>query len=383
MCNYGDQRRLAIMPPTTALQLRSDLWPETRKTIADRWPDVDAAIEQLIASRRSENTRIAYEADWRKWCEFVVENRVDIKIPGLAATTAFRDGKALAYGPASIARILSTLSFFYGALRDAGLVRTNPFAKVWLPRPEVSALQRTPAVQDDDVEKLLIQIDCDRTRDGRRDAAIVRLLYDTGLRRASLAGLRRDQFRRDGDNMVAIVILKGGREGMIRLTPEAEAALTAWLKIAPKSDYVFPKRGDPSEHVLLGTINGILTSRAKAAGITEAITPHRFRAAFITTAYDAKIYERDIQASVHHAKAETTRGYDRGSRGDGVYGTVAEFRKAAASEPVVVTTASTIGAFTELQNRALTIACPRCKAKSNARCRGPIIHRERILAAKS
>jgi integrase len=368
------------MPPTTALQLRSDLWPETRKTIADRWPDVDAAITQLIASRRSENTRIAYEADWRKWCEFVVENRVDIKVPGLAATTAFRDGKALAYGPSSIARILSSLSFFYGALRDAGLVRQNPFAKVWLPRPEVGTLQRTPAVEDDDVEKLLVQIDCDRTRDGRRDAAIVRLLYDTGLRRASIAGLRRDQFRRDGDGMVAVVIVKGGKEGAIRLTPEAEAALTAWLKIAPKSIYVFPKRGDLDDHLVLGTINGILTSRAKAAGITEAITPHRFRAAFITAAYDAKVYERDIQASVHHSKAETTRRYDRGSRGDGVYETVAEFRKAS-SEPVVATTASTIGAWTEMQNRALTIACPRCKAKPGTRCRGPIIHRERILAA--
>lgn len=290
------------------------------------WPDVEAAIAQLIRSRRSENTRSAYSADWQKWAVFVAANDVDMKAPGLAATTAFRDGLATSYAPASIARVLASLSFFYAALRDAGLLRTNPFAKTWLPRPEVSDLHKTPAIADDTVAQLAATLELDDSARGRRDAAIVCLLFETGLRRASLALLRRDQLRRDGADLIAFVVVKGGKEKSVKITQEGQRALEAWLALAPASPYLFPQSRDPSKPLDLTTFNRILSARSKLAGLSERATPHRFRAAFITTAYDAKVYERDIQAAAHHSNAATTRGYDRGHRGDDVFDRVAEFR---------------------------------------------------------
>jgi len=294
--------------------------------VARSWPEVDAAIGQLIRSRRSINTRSAYQDDWTKWRAFVAARVADLAAPGLATTTAFRDALAEQYAPTSISRILSSLSFFYAALRDAGLVRTNPFARTWLPRPEVGDLRRTPAVEEDVVARLEAAIARDDTRRGLRDAAIVRLLHETGLRRASLATLRRDQLRREGSALVAIVTVKGGKERPVRITERGEKVLAAWLAVAPSSPHVFPQERRPERHLALATINKVLTARSREAGLPDVAAPHQFRAAFITTAYDAHLYERDIQVAAHHASAATTRGYDRGQRGDDVFEQVAAFR---------------------------------------------------------
>jgi site-specific recombinase XerD len=291
------------------------------------WPDVESAIKQLIQSRRSNNTRCAYRDDWEKWLVFVGANNVDLKVPGLVETTAFRDAlESQDYAPASITRILSSLSFFYSALRDAGLLRANPFAKTWLPRPEVSDLHKTPAIEDSMVVHLEAAVAKDLSWRGKRDAAIIQLLYGTGLRRASLATLRREQLRRVGNDLIAFVTVKGGKTRSVKITESGRLALEAWLTLASPSTFVFPQENDPSKHLSLTTFNKILTARSKQAGLAETASPHQFRAAFITTAYDAHVYERDIQAAAHHANSATTRGYDRGSRGDDVFTQVAAHR---------------------------------------------------------
>jgi site-specific recombinase XerD len=295
---------------------------------AATWEQLEAAVAALIRARRSENTRKAYRADWQRWRDFVLSESADLAMPGLPVTTTFRDQLSQTHSPSSVARVLASLAFFYGALQAAGLVTANPFNRAWLPRPEVSELHKTPVIEDETVKTLEASISRDRSRAGKRDAAIVRVLYDTGLRRASIASMRRDQIRHEGGELMIGVVVKGGKERLVKLTDEAEAALNAWLAVAQPSNFVFPKRGVKDGHIALASINRILETRARAAGLSSgSVHPHRFRAAFITTAYDAHIYERDIQVAAHHSNASTTRGYDRGARGDDVFGQVSEFRK--------------------------------------------------------
>jgi len=295
---------------------------------APTWPELDEAVRQLIRTRRSVNTRRAYEADWERWTTFALRNGLDLKNPGINATTDFRDQLVGVNASSTVHRVLSTLSFIYSAFRDLGLLRTNPFARVWLPRPEVSDLHKTPAVEDADVAKLLAHLEGDISSRGIRDRAIICMLYDTGLRRESVAALKRDRIRREDGSLVAIVTVKGGKEKLVHFTPGAENALNAWLDVAPPSPFVFPQeRPGRHGHLNLATVNRLVDHRCKTAGVTSKITPHRFRAAFITAAYDARIYERDIQDAAHHASADTTRGYDRGRRGDNVVTKIAEHRK--------------------------------------------------------
>lgn len=365
------------------------------------WPAIEQAVQQLIASRRSENTRIAYTADWRKWSEFVVGNNVDLLVPGLAATTAFRDLLLRTHGPATVNRVLGTLSFIYAALRDAGLLRMNPFTKAWLPRPEVSELHKTPVIEDHTATRILQTTNLDQSPEGKRDLAIIAILYGTGMRRASVASLKRSNLKRDEFGLAAVITVKGGKEQKVRIGSPIEGALDAWLAVAPKSPYLFPKANDKQDHISLGTINNLLKRRALAAGIDEPVAPHRFRAAFITAAYDAQVYERNIQAAVHHANASTTRGYDRGARGEDVFDAVAKFReqKLVEAPPVVDTrppqtsrthakkrTANNAPmTFAEAQAVASTLSCSRCGASPDEDCVGTAdgvrFHRDRIVAA--
>jgi integrase/recombinase XerD len=398
MSSYVSLVGVAFEPMTNpyAIQVRSESTLAIRAEIEERWPEIHSAVDQLIKSRRTENTRAAYANDWLKWCMWVIAKATDLKMPGLAATAEFRDELTTRYESASVRRILTTLSFLYSALREAGHIRVNPFARAWLPRPEASALHKTPTVADSDALRLVRHVEADRSREGQRDALIIRLLYETGLRRASVAGLRRDQFRREEDGLVVLVKLKGGKEGIVKIQPDTERALSAWLAVAYKSPFVFPKRGKPSEPMALASVNHILKERAKQAGITEIVAPHRFRAAFITTAIDAGTPIRDVQVAAHHTSVDTTSGYDRGARGMDVFDVVAAHRKQRQQEREEVESAPAPapaqpeskyrrpvarGTFAELQDRARMLSCGHCGAESDQACDGLVTHRARILVA--
>jgi integrase len=198
-------------------------------------------------------------------------------------------------------------------------VQRNPFDSALLPRPVLSREGKTQLVSDADAAALLRVAANDPSPDGRRDTAVLRLLYDTGMRRESVALLRRGDLR-DGH---AWITVKGEDDKEpVALLPRTEEAIAAWLHVAPPSPFVFP---GPKGPVAMTKINKIITSRCVEAGIAH-VHPHCFRAAFITAAYDNKMYERDIQKAVHHRKAETTRRYDRGQRGDQIAAVIAKSR---------------------------------------------------------
>jgi integrase len=117
----------------------------------------------------------------------------------------------------------------------------------------------------------------------------------------------------------------GGEEQKEAALPtETAAAVSAWLEVAPQSQWVFPARRGRG-HIDLSTINKAVTRRAKEVGAVH-VHPHRFRAAFITSAFDRGSHWRDIQASVHHEDPRSTQRYDRGQRGGGVAEAVMEYR---------------------------------------------------------
>jgi integrase len=288
---------------------------------------IEDAAEHLISSRKSENTRGAYRRDWECWCDHADPRGIAISRPTLVDSIGFREALRVEheYGTASIARVLATLAFFYRAFQAAGLVKVNPFDRAWLPRDEVE-VGKTRAVEIDDAQKVIAAVVADESRGGRRDLALLRLLYDTGTRRASV----RNALRADLDftTNTLRVIVKGGKPRLLPFTTECATALRAWFELAPESRYVFPSnRRDATNRPLnLATINRIVKERAAEAHV-EHLHPHRFRAAFITDAYSAGIPERDIQTAAHHADASMTRRYDRGVRGQRVADQVAAFRK--------------------------------------------------------
>jgi integrase len=165
----------------------------------------------------------------------------------------------------------------------------------------------------------------DESLTGFRDLAVLRLLHATGMRRASVAGLRREHVFERGGRLIAGFYGKGNKWHEATLPEEAADAVRTWLRISVLSTtYVFPQNGgfkpmDPS------TVNRIITKRMRGAGVT-GVHPHQFRAAFITEALD-ELPLHEVQAAVGHADPRQTLQYDRRQRGQGVADHVAAKRK--------------------------------------------------------
>jgi len=274
-------------------------------------------------SRAAEGTRALYVFDLERWVNWCDDNGHYVTRPKLEHATAFRNELQANFAPLTVRRILASLSSMYGAAlnQETPLATWNPFSPKALPWPPATEYTQTEAIADSDAEAII-----DAAADVPRDHAILWLLRETGLRRASIAALRRNRLvKRDG-GLVAKVTVKGNKEREAAIPPSAAAALNRWLAIVT-GVYVFPDRrwrGEKPIHP--SAINKVLDKYARIAKVS-GVHPHQFRVAFITTALDRGVPLRDVQEAAHHASADTTQRYDRGKRGLGVADAVAAFRQ--------------------------------------------------------
>ena len=115
----------------------------------------------------------------------------------------------------SIARKLAALRSFFRYLLREGQIDSNPARGVATPRLD----KKLPArLEENEVEAMLTAPDV-TTPLGRRDRAILELIYATGLRVGELVGL--DQAAVDFSEMLVRVLGKGGKE---RIVPFGEPA---------------------------------------------------------------------------------------------------------------------------------------------------------------
>lgn len=289
-----------------------------------RRPELEQVAAQIIASRRAKKTRGAYEADFRRWIAFCARYEVDPADPLLPHTTAFREELLKAYSNASVRRMLASLSLIYRGCAALGIARRNPFDSVILPRPKVSRCGTTPLVPDEHAVLMLALAATDSSVEGRRDHALLRLLYDTGMRRESAAALLREHIVAGPPPQLRLR-QKGGGELLGSLPAPAYAALVAWLRVAPASRFAFPS-GNTDVSLHPGAINRVVTAYAKMANVPH-VHPHQFRAAYITAALDAGVPLREVQEAVGHADPRQTGAYDRHARGDTVADEVLAFRR--------------------------------------------------------
>jgi integrase/recombinase XerD len=144
---------------------------------------------------------------------------------------------------------------------------------------------------------------------GLRDAAMIELLYATGLRVSELVGLRQDQWH---DGWV-IVTGKGGKDRLVPYGDQAKAIVERYLQ----------SRTKPSSTLFL-SIRGTAMTRqnfwarlkvyAKAAGVRRKVSPHTLRHAFATHLLDHGADLRAVQAMLGHADISTTEIYTHVAR---------------------------------------------------------------------
>jgi integrase/recombinase XerD len=262
----------------------------------------------------TETTRDAYLSDFFKhWMPFCRHYDVDPQRPEAKKGTVvawLEWMKKRGDAPKSRARRVSALSSIYRHLRREDLVDRNPFSVDEGPkRGRALPLEPTPIAAPHDIVKLLAT--CGEDILSVRDAAIIRVLWGTGIRRASLASMTFERIRRERGGFVATVIGKGDKELRVLVRGRAADALDRWLAILKDAKLSAgpiwrTKRGPMTERA----IGHMLDRRAKLAGLEAPLSPHTFRVSFLTfnpAGLDAK------QDAAGHADPATTKIYDRAS----------------------------------------------------------------------
>ena len=213
----------------------------------------------------------------------------------------------------SIARKLAALRTFFQFLIREGAVEANPAKLVSTPRLE-KKLPNHLSVED---AVRFIETPDEATDLGKRDRAILEMLYGTGVRVSELVKL--DQ--RDIDFRARTIRVKGKRRKE-RIVPFGEPALHALMRYLTEVRPTFLNNAPIAERdeaaVFLNYQGTRITTRSVGrmvdkyikicAGIHD-ISPHSLRHSFATHLLDSGADLRDIQELLGHARLSTTQIY--------------------------------------------------------------------------
>jgi integrase/recombinase XerD len=276
----------------------------------ERW--VTGFTHYLAVERRlSPHTQRVYERDVRAWLGALPQRR-----NAEVATLLTRDGvvkfldrsRASGLSPRSLARRMAGLRAFCRYLKQEGVLAVDPLLDLQTPRPP----QRLPHFLSlDEVERLLRRPPLDRPR-GLRDAAMLEVLYATGLRVSELVALPMSALHL-AEGWIK-VRGKGGKERLIPLGEQAVTRLQAYLTGGRER----LMRGGRTVQVFVNgrgegmTRQGfwkLLRGYAQQAGITKPLSPHILRHSFATHLLEHGADLRSVQQMLGHSDISTTQIY--------------------------------------------------------------------------
>ena len=149
---------------------------------------------------------------------------------------------------------------------------------------------------------------------GRRDAALLALLYATGVRRTEAINLTLEYY--DPDTRVLVVRAgKGNKDREIPVNHIAAAAMSQWLAIRGRTPGSLFTPINKSGRLIVRrlsdkAITHILKERAAEAAI-KTFSPHDLRRSFVSGLLSSGVDLVTVSAMAGHASVTTTAKYDR------------------------------------------------------------------------
>ena len=208
----------------------------------------------------------------------------------------------------SIARKLSSIKHFFQYLSKEKIIEKDVSELISVTKQE----KKLPQILEVDEIFHLLETPDPSTTGGKRDRAILELLYATGIRVSELVGTTSMDF----DWQIPHLKVRGkGRKE--RIVPFGEKAKQA-LKIYEECRPFFYKKKENPKAFFLNQQGGRLTTRSVArlidktillCGSTKKISPHTLRHSFATHLLSAGANLRDIQELLGHESLSTTQKY--------------------------------------------------------------------------
>lgn len=275
----------------------------------------DRLIFEFIENRRSENTKESYRRDIKCFFDFIVTYFPDIDHPqlidGIHCTSYNKYLKEVKkYSPKTIQRRLAGVSKFFVFLQLKKMMVSNPLALV----ERDKGVTKTPTEALEDEEVVMVKEEALKVSDSNPYALGVLILIATGIRREEVLSVRYSDFYAHNGKNYLRVVGKGGKE-VVKLIPNwlmQKIDLFYELHCIEKDSYllVSKKKSGVVQCNSVGIwryINKVISE----LGINKRISPHSFRATYITNAISHNFDLHKIQADVGHTDIKTTMGYNK------------------------------------------------------------------------
>lgn len=275
---------------------------------------MDIEIREFITylhdiKKTSANTEISYQRDLKKMAVFLSERGVrnfdEVKELQLEGYISYMEREHFA--SASISRSVASIRAFFQYLWKEGMIGKDPAENLKPPKVEKKAPE---ILSVEEVDKLLQQPKLD-TAKGIRDAAMLELLYATGMRVSEMLHLQISDINLQ---FGYVICHENGKERIIPIGVPCKKALERYLDGA-RSAFV----KDEAEQALFTNCSGKAMSRqgfwkvlkgyADDAGIKGDITPHTLRHSFAVHMLQNGADIRSVQEMLGHSDISTTQVY--------------------------------------------------------------------------
>ena len=275
--------------------------------------DIHAFINELKYHRNySDQTLESYKRDHDQFVEYLKEESIEsfqeVKYSFLRGyLTKLHD---LNLTETTINRKLSSLRSLYKFLMQEELIEENPFLLVdslKIPQHHPDYLFR------DEMLELLESIDT-LTPLGRRNKAMLELMYASGLRCSEVVELKLGQI--DFTRQMLLIHGKGRKDRYVPFYDEAALCLKDYidtdridimLKFQEDNDYVFVNKN--GKKMTNRGVEDIVKRVGQAYDATLKIHPHTFRHSFATHLLEAGVDIRLVQEMLGHSSLSTTQVY--------------------------------------------------------------------------
>ncbi|MEM8618303.1 MAG: site-specific tyrosine recombinase XerD [Actinomycetota bacterium] len=283
--------------------------------------EVEEFLAWMLAEKgRSPNTLTAYRRDLRAYSQWLAERGSSIERVDRAELVEFVDARRHSgVATSTLARQLAAIRMLHRFLAIESYRSDDPTADLegvrvptGLPKP----------LTEDEVERLLAAA-APNDPPGRRDLALLELLYATGARISEAVGLSIGDL--DTEQRLVRLFGKGAKERIVPYGGSAARALDAWFETDGRVAFVPERwrRRDDADAVFLNQRGGrlsrqaawnIVKQRAARAGLTGDLSPHVLRHSCATHLLDHGADLRIVQEMLGHASISTTQVYTRVSQ---------------------------------------------------------------------
>lgn len=278
--------------------------------------ELSASVKQYLTYCKSqkdldEKTIKAYRIDLVQFCSHLARYDSEITRESILSYISYLNAN---FKPRSVKRKIASVKVFCGYLHEEQFIDENPFHGMRLKLPPARTLPRVVSLRV--IEQMLTEAhrrvhhakSVTARQRALREAAVMELLFATGMRVSELCGLT----EQDVDLAEGLIRIrgKGRKERMIQIeNQEVIQILTAYREAEHPNDsnsFFLNRRGRPLSDQ---SVRLILNKYANAIETQLHITPHMFRHSFATLLLDADVDLRYIQHLLGHSSISTTQIY--------------------------------------------------------------------------